>query len=71
MTGANKVKKFGSKMKTYVQVLGVNGSQNEVKGKTQKRRDNNTQKKIDQKEETNNNKKEISEMAETIKVLKQ
>ena len=41
MKGANKVKKFGSKMKTYAQVLGINGSQNEVKGKTQKRRDTN------------------------------
>jgi len=67
MKGANKVKKFGSRMKTYAQVLDLKENQNEKNKQTIKRREDRS------KNETNkiNDKTDISKLEDTINVLKQ
>ena len=66
MKGANKVKKFGSRMKTYAQVLGLKENQNEKNKQIIKRREDRSKNEINK----INDKIEIDKLKETINVLK-
>ena len=62
MKGASKIKKFGSKVKTYAQVLGI--KYNDSSNDRQKQRIHNKKK-----EEAQTDRKEISKLNETINAL--
>jgi len=65
MTGANKIKKFGSKMKIYAQVLGVKEKQKEPKTTATKEKTKNTEKEMNLK----SNQNEINRLNDAITVL--